>query len=166
MGQTRWGGPFLFTEASLRSTGERALLSDEPSDEGTAEGDSPERTGPSADGYRKDPVGFVRHVLNERPYHKQLEVLNGILYQADTGASWRSLPQDLPPWKIVHHYFRTWREEGLWEPTAATLAYMKLSGEAESLTAGGEPLAEESIYDELEQRAAVPGFPTSASRSA
>ena len=44
------------------------------------------------------------------------EILNGILYQARTGCSWRSLPHDLPPWKIVHHYSRTWREDGSWKP--------------------------------------------------
>jgi len=22
------------------------------------------------------------------------------------------LPHDLPPWKIVHHYYRTWRDDG------------------------------------------------------
>ena len=44
------------------------------------------------------------------------EILNGILYQARFGCSWRSLPHDLPPWKIVHHYSRTWREDGSWEP--------------------------------------------------
>lgn len=49
------------------------------------------------------------------------EVLNGILYQIRTGCSWRSLPQDLPPWKIVHHYFRTWRDEGIWDPIAQSL---------------------------------------------
>ena len=43
------------------------------------------------------------------------EVLNGIVYQIRTGCSWRGLPQDLPPWKIVHHYYRTWREDGTWE---------------------------------------------------
>ena len=40
------------------------------------------------------------------------EILNGILYQLRTGCSWRSLPHDLPPWKIVHHYYRVWRDDG------------------------------------------------------
>ena len=43
------------------------------------------------------------------------EILNAILYQVRTGCSWRSLPHDLPPWKIVHHYYRTWRGDGSWE---------------------------------------------------
>ena len=48
--------------------------------------------------------------------YERREILNGILYQARTACSWRSLPHDLPPWKIVHHYYRTWREDGSWEP--------------------------------------------------
>ena len=53
------------------------------------------------------------------------EVLNGILYQIRTGCSWRTLPQDLPPWKIVHHYFRTWRDQGIWDPIANSLGAVK-----------------------------------------
>lgn len=32
-----------------------------------------------------------------------------------TGCPWRRLPHDLPPWRIVYHYFRTWRQDGTWE---------------------------------------------------
>ena len=49
------------------------------------------------------------------------EILNAILYQVRTGCSWRSLPHDLPPWKIVHHYYRTWRGDGSWEAVSDTL---------------------------------------------
>ena len=56
-------------------------------------------------------------------YHRR-EILNGILYQLRTHCSWRGLPQDLPPWKIVHHYFRTWREQGAWHPIAEALGYV------------------------------------------
>ena len=31
------------------------------------------------------------------------------------GCSWRMLPHDLPPWRIVFHYFRTWRRDGTWQ---------------------------------------------------
>ena len=48
------------------------------------------------------------------------EILNAILYQVRTGCSWRSLPHDLPPWKIVHHYYRTWRGDGSWEAVSDT----------------------------------------------
>ena len=54
--------------------------------------------------------------------YNRREILNGILYQLRTGCSWRSLPHDLPPWKIVHHYYRVWRDDGsldyIWEAVA------------------------------------------------
>jgi putative transposase len=31
------------------------------------------------------------------------------------------LPHDFPPWKTVHHYFRTWRKDGTFERMHATL---------------------------------------------
>ncbi len=53
--------------------------------------------------------------------YERREIVNGILYQLRTGCSWRSLPEDLPPWKIVHHYYRVWREDGSWEPILTAL---------------------------------------------
>jgi putative transposase len=32
-----------------------------------------------------------------------------------SGCAWRLLPNDFPPWKTIHHYFRTWRIDGTWE---------------------------------------------------
>ena len=43
------------------------------------------------------------------------EVLNGVFYLARSGCSWRMLPHDLPPWRTVYHYFRTWRRDGTWK---------------------------------------------------
>ena len=53
--------------------------------------------------------------------HERREILNGIRYQLHSGCSWRSLPEDLPPWKVVHHYYRTWRQTGVWDPIAEAL---------------------------------------------
>ena len=36
------------------------------------------------------------------------EIFNSILYVLTTGCQWRMLPNDLPNWKTVHHYFLTW----------------------------------------------------------
>ena len=38
-----------------------------------------------------------------------------IRYVLRTGCSWRMLPHDLPPWRIVFHYFRTWRKDRTWQ---------------------------------------------------
>ncbi len=63
---------------------------------------------------------LIQHLVPEakpggRPedYPKR-EVLNGIFYLVRSGCSWRMLPHDLPPWRTVYHYFRTWRRDGTW----------------------------------------------------
>jgi putative transposase len=43
------------------------------------------------------------------------ELLNAIFYWARSGGSWRMLPHDLPPWRIVYDYFRQWRRDGSWQ---------------------------------------------------
>ena len=43
------------------------------------------------------------------------EILNGIFYLLRSGCSWRMLPHDLPPWRIVYHYFRQWHRDGTWQ---------------------------------------------------
>jgi putative transposase len=47
--------------------------------------------------------------------HSRREIINAILYILTAGCVWRLLPHDLPPWKTVYHYFRTWSRDGTWE---------------------------------------------------
>ena len=48
--------------------------------------------------------------------HALREILDAIFfYVLRSGCQWRLLPHDFPPWKTVHHYFRSWRLEGTWE---------------------------------------------------
>jgi len=47
--------------------------------------------------------------------HNTREILDAIFYVLRSGCQWRLLPHDFPPWKTVHHYFRTWRIDGTWE---------------------------------------------------
>ena len=56
------------------------------------------------------------------------EILNGIVHQTRTGCPWRTLPVEFPPWKIVHHYFRTWRESGQLGPIMSALEAPKWGG--------------------------------------
>ena len=46
-------------------------------------------------------------------YHRR-GIVNAILYIRRTGAAWRMLPHDLPPYRIVFHYCRTWHWDGVW----------------------------------------------------
>ena len=43
------------------------------------------------------------------------DVVDAILYQARNGCTWRALPHDLPPYRIVFHYFRAWQADGTWD---------------------------------------------------
>jgi putative transposase len=49
------------------------------------------------------------------------EILDAVFYVLKSGCQWRLLPHDFPPWKTVHHYLRTWREDGTWERIHAAL---------------------------------------------
>jgi putative transposase len=42
------------------------------------------------------------------------EILNGSFYRVRSGCSWRMLPHDLPPWRIVYHDWRQWCQDGTW----------------------------------------------------
>jgi transposase len=41
-------------------------------------------------------------------------ILNAIFYLVRSGCAWRMLPHDLPPWKLVWHYFAHWKKLGVW----------------------------------------------------
>lgn len=43
------------------------------------------------------------------------EILNAIFYLLRSGCSWRMLPHDLPPWRIVYCYLCQWRQDGSWQ---------------------------------------------------
>ncbi len=64
---------------------------------------------------------LIKHLVPEaelagRPeaYPKR-ELLNAIFYLLRSGCSWRMLPHDLPPWRIVYDDFRQWRQDGTWQ---------------------------------------------------
>ncbi len=48
-------------------------------------------------------------------------VLNAILYVVVGGIPWRMLPNEYPKGKSVYHYFRLWRNTGLWKRIHDTL---------------------------------------------
>ncbi len=47
--------------------------------------------------------------------YERREIVNAILYIVRSGCAWRLLPRDMPPWTIVYHYFRRWKQSGLWQ---------------------------------------------------
>lgn len=49
------------------------------------------------------------------------EVLNGVRWLVRTGAQWRMLPHDLPPWEIVYQQSQRWLTAGVFEAMAHDL---------------------------------------------
>ncbi len=41
-------------------------------------------------------------------------VLNASFYLLRTGCQWRLLPREFPVWSTVYHYFRVWKNGGVW----------------------------------------------------
>jgi hypothetical protein len=41
-------------------------------------------------------------------------VLNAIFYLLRTGCQWRLLRREFPVWSTVYHYFRAWKNGGVW----------------------------------------------------
>ena len=69
------------------------------------------------------------------------EVINAILYLDRTGAQWRALPHDFPPWSTVWGYFRTWRNDGTWQRMHTALR------QAVRVSQGREPTPSAAIID-------------------
>ncbi len=53
--------------------------------------------------------------LGRPPRYDKRAVLNAVFYVVRSGCSWRMLPGEMPPWRIVYHYFARWREDGVWQ---------------------------------------------------
>lgn len=47
--------------------------------------------------------------------HSLREVLNGLRWIVRTGAQWRMMPHDLPPWSIVYQQTQRWLKAGCFE---------------------------------------------------
>ena len=43
------------------------------------------------------------------------EVFNGVRFIAKTGAPWRYMPNDLPPWEVVYQQSQRWIKAGVFE---------------------------------------------------
>jgi putative transposase len=48
-------------------------------------------------------------------------VLNAIFYMLRTGCQWRLLPREFPAWGTVYHYFRNWKNAGVWTRLRRTM---------------------------------------------
>ena len=84
------------------------------------------------------------------------EVVNAILYQARNGCVWRALPHDLPPYRIVFHYFRSWQGDGTWNRL-----HDRLRADVRR-AAGKKPKPSAAIVDSQSVKATEQGGPKAA----
>ena len=54
-------------------------------------------------------------------HHDLREVFNGLRYLVKTGAPWRWMPNDLPPWEAVYQPTQRWLAAGCFEAMVADL---------------------------------------------
>lgn len=57
-----------------------------------------------------------------RPRNDDRQMLNGILWIARSGASWRDLPERYGAWSSVYRRFKEWQESGLFHRILVELA--------------------------------------------
>lgn len=65
-----------------------------------------------------------------KPLYDLRRILDGCFYILRGGISWRMMPHDLPPWRVVYDHFSQWRRSGKWEWINQVLRerYRKTSG--------------------------------------
>ncbi len=65
---------------------------------------------------RKDNRGAVSvHTTCAERSRSKRDIVNAILYVTKTGAQWRLLPREFPPWQTVYGHYRRWNHRGVWE---------------------------------------------------
>jgi transposase len=63
---------------------------------------------------------LLREGVGPREYPLR-EVFNGLRYVVKTGAPWRWMPNDLPPWAAVYQQTQRWLAAGCFEALAEDL---------------------------------------------
>ncbi len=74
-----------------------------------------------------------------RPRQTDLrDVVEAILYIAQSGCQWRLLPKEFPPFTTVQRYFYAWRDSGTWQTInhALLMSVREAAGREASPTAG------------------------------
>ncbi len=67
-------------------------------------------------------VGPLLSTGRGRPGHEHRRLLDGILWRAREGASWRAIPERYGRWNTVWRRFARWRGLGVFEALFAALA--------------------------------------------
>jgi hypothetical protein len=63
-----------------------------------------------------------------RPAHDHREVLEGVLWVARTGSSWREMPEEFGKWERAYRRHELWVKQGLWQRILEALGEESLPG--------------------------------------
>ncbi len=69
-----------------------------------------------------------------KPKHAKRDIVNGIFYINKTGAQWRLLPKDFPPWTTVYDHYSPWNRRGVWEAALDELSALHRKKKDKNLT--------------------------------
>jgi hypothetical protein len=65
-----------------------------------------------------------------RPYNDHRTVLDGIMWVARTGSSWREMPEEFGKWERAYRRYELWLRQGLWQRILEALEEEALPGPA------------------------------------
>ena len=65
-----------------------------------------------------------------RPYNDHRTVLDGIMWVARTGSSWREMPEEYGKWEGAYRRYELWLAQGLWQRILGALGEEALPGPA------------------------------------
>lgn len=77
--------------------------------------------------------------------HDRRELVNAMLYWLRSGCAWRLLPHDFPRRRTVYHYWRTWRQQGVWERALARLRQQERTRQGRAPTPSAVVLDSQSV---------------------
>jgi transposase len=77
--------------------------------------------------------------------HDRRELVEAMLYLVHSGGAWRLLPHDFPPWQTVYHYWRLWRQQGLWEQVLSRLRQQERRRQGRQPTPSAAVLDSQSV---------------------
>src|ERR1700712_2470733 len=82
-------------------------------------------------------LALLRESSGQRD-HDLREVFNGLRYIVRTGAPWRFMPHDLPPWAAVYQQTQRWLAAECFADVAGDLrAVLRMAAAGEAQPAGG-----------------------------